>query len=64
MKIWQLINFDCIYCQNFSMKTKFILDFFFIFYNDYCGAKEFGNPSPFHVKPKAHANEEDMSEDG
>ena len=30
MKIWQLINFDCIYCQNFSMKTKFILSFLFI----------------------------------
>ena len=25
MKIWQLINFACFYCQNFSMKTKFIL---------------------------------------
>ena len=30
MKIWQLIYFDCIYCQNFSMKTKFILCFLFI----------------------------------
>ena len=30
MKIWQLINFDCIYCRNFSMKTKFILGFLFI----------------------------------
>ena len=30
MKIWQLINFDYIYCQNFSMKTKFILGFLFI----------------------------------
>ena len=30
MKIWQLINFDCIYCQNFSMKTKVILGFLFI----------------------------------
>ena len=30
MKIWQLINFDCIYCQNFSMKTKFIFGFLFI----------------------------------
>ena len=30
MKIWQLINFDCIYYQNFSMKTKFILGFLFI----------------------------------
>ena len=30
----------------------------------YCGAKEFGNPSPFHIRPKAHAEEEDMSEDG
>ena len=24
-------NFDCIYCQNFSMKTKFILSFLFYF---------------------------------
>ena len=29
----------------------------------YCGAKGFGNPDPFHIKPKAHAEEEDMSED-
>ena len=29
----------------------------------YCGVKEFGNPSPFHIKPKAHAEEEEMSED-
>ena len=29
----------------------------------YCGAKEFGNPGPFHVKPKAYAEEEEMSED-
>ena len=26
-------------------------------------AKEFGNPSPFHIKPKAHAKKEEMSED-
>ena len=29
----------------------------------YCGAKEFGNPSPPHIKPKAHAKEEEMPED-
>ena len=29
----------------------------------YYGAKVFGNPSPFHIKPKAHAEEEEMSED-
>ena len=29
----------------------------------YCGAKEFGNPGPFHIKPKAHAEEEKVSED-
>ena len=29
----------------------------------YCGAKGFGNPGPFHIKPKAHAKEEEMSED-
>ena len=28
-----------------------------------CGAKGFGNPGPFHIKPKAHAEEEEMSED-
>ena len=22
-------NFDCIYCQNFSMKNEFILDYYF-----------------------------------
>ena len=29
----------------------------------YCGSKEFGNLGPFHIKPKAHAKEEEMSED-
>ena len=29
----------------------------------YCGAERFGNPSPFHIKPKAHAEKEEMSED-
>ena len=29
----------------------------------YYGAKGFGNPSPFHTKPKAHAKEEEVSED-
>ena len=29
----------------------------------YCGVEEFGNPSPFHIKPKAHAKKEEMSED-
>ena len=29
----------------------------------YCGAKELDNPGPFHIKPKAHAKEEEMSED-
>ena len=28
-----------------------------------CGAKESGNPGPFHIKPKAHAEEEEMSKD-
>ena len=25
------INFDCIYCQNFCMKTKFILGFIYLY---------------------------------
>ena len=29
----------------------------------YCGAKGSGNLGPFHIKPKAHAEEEEMSED-
>ena len=29
----------------------------------YRGANESGNPSPFHIKPKVHAEEEEMSED-
>ena len=33
------------------------------FYLIYCGAKEFGNPGPFHIKTKAHAEEEEMFED-
>ena len=28
----------------------------------YCGAKGFGNPDLFHIKPKAHAEEEEMFE--
>ena len=28
-------NFDCIYCQNFSMKTKFILVFYYYYYYYY-----------------------------
>ena len=29
----------------------------------YCGTKEFGNPNPLHIKPKAHTEEEEMSDD-
>ena len=29
----------------------------------YYGAKDSGNPGPFHIKPKAHAEEKEMSED-
>ena len=29
----------------------------------YCGAEGFGKPDPFHIKPKAHAEEEEISED-
>ena len=30
---------------------------------DYCGAKGIGDPSPLHIKPMAHAEEEEVSED-
>ena len=29
----------------------------------YCGAKGFGDSGPFDIKPKAHAEEEEMPED-
>ena len=29
----------------------------------YCGVKESRDSGPFHIKPKAHAEEEEMSED-
>ena len=29
----------------------------------YCGAKGSGDPGPFHIKPKAYAEEEEMPED-
>ena len=29
----------------------------------YCGAEGYGNPDPFHIKPKAHAKEEEIFED-
>ena len=32
-------------------------------YNIWCGAKGIGDPSPFHIKPIAHAEKEEMSED-
>ena len=32
-------------------------------FRGYCGAKDSGNPDPFHITPKAHAKEKEMSED-
>ena len=29
----------------------------------YCGVKGIGDPGPFHIKPMAHAEEEEMSKD-
>ena len=29
----------------------------------YCGAKGFKDSDPFHIKPKAHAEEEELPED-
>ena len=28
-----------------------------------CGAEKFDDPGPFHIKPKAHVKDEEMSED-
>ena len=43
------------------MGTQFLLTMTFGLM--YCGAKDSGNPGPFHIKPKAHAEEEEMFED-
>ena len=32
-------------------------------FRGYCGVEKFSNLGPFHIKPKAHAEEEEMSED-
>ena len=37
--------------------------YYYYYYYYYCGVKEFGNPGPFHIKPKDHVEEEEMSED-
>ena len=34
-----------------------------MFFNGFCGAKEFDNPRPLYTKPKTHAEEEEMLED-
>ena len=33
------------------------------FYNIHCGAKGSRDSDPFHIKPKAHAEEEEIPED-
>ena len=39
-----------------EFKKKSIIDIF-------CGAKGSGDSGPFHIKPKVHGEEEEMSED-
>ena len=36
---------------------------YFVVFNYYCGAKRFGKPGQFHIKPKAHAEKEETSKD-
>ena len=43
--------------------TKLIYENQIYIYIYICGAKGFGDLSPFHIKPLAHAEEEEMSED-
>ena len=35
----------------------------YIYIYIYCGVKGFGNPDPFYIKLKVHAEEKEMSED-
>ena len=46
--------------SNSYQNVNHIVNQFFIFL--YCGAKDSGNLGPFHIKPKAHAGEKEMSE--
>ena len=48
-------------CYNISqLKTNIYI---YIYIYIYCGAKESRNYGPFQIKPKAHAEEKEMSED-
>ena len=40
-----------------------IIYIYIYIYTYICGAKGFGNLNPFHIKPKAHAEEEEMPKD-
>ena len=35
---------------------------YFVVFNYYCGAKRFGKSGQFHIKPKAHAEKKETSE--
>ena len=48
------------YC---TLDFNFPLNLYFEHIYIYCGAEGFGKPGPFHIKPKAHAEKEETSED-
>ena len=63
---WDMIFIFLINLVDYSFFYGYLSLFCFnwtSFFNKCCEAKEFGNPGPFHIKPKAHVEEEEMSED-
>ena len=63
---WDMIFIFLINLGDYSF-FMVICHFFYFnwtsFFNKCCETKEFGNPGPFHIKPNAHVEEEEMSED-
>ena len=68
-----IIPFYFIFCSLFRFQMKIIkiimliqlpiVNFSqYIYIYIYCGAKGIGDPGPFHIKPMAHAEEEEMFE--
>ena len=46
-----------------SKKKKNLTIFYFSYENSICGAKGSRGSSPFHIRPKAHTEKEEMPED-
>ena len=62
---YRIVSYLIISCIIRYIKNliKFIKNYKYTYIKGICGANESGNHDPFHIKPKAHVEEEEMSED-